>query len=62
VAAEVIDLAYLGSHTVYHLKMGSGRKLEVSAPNSARLQANAPTWGDRVHATWPETAMVLLTR
>ncbi len=62
VAAEVVDLAYLGSHTVYHLKMGTGRKLEVSAPNSARLQTDAPTWGDRVYATWPETAMVLLTR
>ena len=58
---EVVDLAYLGSYTTYHLKLHSGMKLKASAPNVDRHQEGAPTWGDTVYAGWSESAMVVLT-
>ncbi|MEO6025066.1 MAG: TOBE domain-containing protein, partial [Burkholderiales bacterium] len=59
--AEVIDLAYLGSYTVYYLKFASGKKIKASAPNVDRHQEGAQTWGDKVFATWSQSAMVVLT-
>ena len=58
---EVVDLAYLGSYTTYHLKLNSGMKLKASAPNVDRHQEGVPTWGDKVFASWSESAMVVLT-
>jgi putrescine transport system ATP-binding protein len=59
-AAEVVDLAYLGSYTTYHLKLDSGMKLKASAPNVERHHEGAPTWGDKVYAHWSQSAMVVL--
>ena len=58
--AEVVDLAYLGSYTTYHLKLKSGMKLKASAPNIDRHHEGAPTWGDKVYARWSDSAMVVL--
>ena len=58
--AEVVDLAYLGSYTTYHLKLKSGMKLKASAPNVDRHHEGAPTWGDKVFARWSDSAMVVL--
>ena len=58
---EVIDLAYLGSYTVYHLKLASGKTIKASAPNIDRHHEGAPTWGDQVYAAWSESAMVVVT-
>jgi putrescine transport system ATP-binding protein len=61
VEGEIVDLAYLGSHTNYHLKLATGKRVAASVPNSARHREEVPTWGDRVWASWSRSAIVVLT-
>jgi putrescine transport system ATP-binding protein len=58
---EVVDLAYLGSHTNFHVKLASGMRIEASVPNTARHREKVPTWGDRVWASWSRSSIVVLT-
>lgn len=60
-AGEVIEIAYLGPHTTYHLKLATGMVLKVQQPNLTRKTAEDLTWGDRVFAHWTRDAMVVLT-
>ncbi len=62
VAGEVIEMAYLGSTTVYHLKLASGMVLKATVMNHARHAETRPQWGDRVFASWADDAMVVLTQ
>ncbi len=62
VQGEVIELAYLGSYTVYHLKLASGMILKATVANTVRHADHRPKWGDKVHASWKEDAMVVLTQ
>lgn len=62
VLGEVIELAYLGSYTVYHLKLGSGMVMKASVSNTARHGTFLPKWGDKLYAYWDDDAMVVLTQ
>jgi putrescine transport system ATP-binding protein len=62
VYGEVIELAYLGSYTVYHLKLASGMVLKATVSNTARHGAFHPKWGDKLYAHWDDDAMVVLTQ
>lgn len=62
VKGEIVDLAYLGSYTIYHLKLATGLVLKASIANVERLPDWQPTWGDTVYASWDEYAMVVLTQ
>lgn len=62
VQGEVIELAYLGSYTVYHLKLSSGMVVKASVGNTLRHGAFHPQWGDKLFACWDNDAMVVLTR
>jgi len=62
VFGEVIELAYLGSYTVYHLKLASGAVIKATVSNTARHGAFHPKWGDKLYACWEDDAMVVLTR
>jgi len=62
VFGEVIELAYLGSYTVYHLKLASGAVIKATVSNNARHGAFHPKWGDKLYACWEDDAMVVLTR
>ncbi len=59
---EVIELAYLGSYTVYHIKLASGMTIKASVSNSVRHGAFHPKWGDKLYAHWNDDDMVVLTR
>ncbi|MFI4939074.1 MAG: ABC transporter ATP-binding protein [Burkholderiales bacterium] len=61
VMGEIIELAYLGSYTVYHLRLKSGMLVKASVANTVRHGAFHPKWGDRVYASWADDAMVVLT-
>ncbi|MET3108108.1 putrescine transport system ATP-binding protein [Oxalobacteraceae bacterium GrIS 2.11] len=61
VHGEVIELAYLGSYTVYHLKLASGMVVKATISNTARHGAFHPKWGDQLYAFWEDDAMVVLT-
>jgi len=62
VSGEVIELAYLGSYTVYHLKLAGGTVIKATVGNTERHGACRPKWGDRLYARWDDDAMVVLTR
>ncbi|HJV25543.1 MAG TPA: polyamine ABC transporter ATP-binding protein [Aromatoleum sp.] len=59
---EVADIAYLGSHSVYHLRLPGGRIVLASAPSLQWGEASAPTWGDSLWLAWPAAAGVVLLR
>ncbi len=57
---EVWDIGYLGSHSIFHVKLASGKMVTVAQTNRTRAQARAISWEDTVHMTWrPGDAVVL---
>ncbi len=62
VFGEIIELAYLGSYTVYHLKLASGMEVKATVSNTVRHGAFHPQWGDKVYASWSDISMVVLTQ
>jgi putrescine transport system ATP-binding protein len=62
VVGEVIELAYLGSYTVYHIKLASGKVIKANVSNSERYATFHPQWGDKLYASWKDNAMVVLTQ
>lgn len=60
VEGEIEDLAYMGSYTVYYLKLASGMRLKATMVNAERHPDKVPTWGDRMFATWADDATVVL--
>ena len=59
--ATIEDIAYFGSHSVYHLKVESGFKLLAHAANSRRWSSEQFTWNDEVWVSWNDLAGVVLT-
>jgi putrescine transport system ATP-binding protein len=57
----VRDIAYFGSHTVYHLQLANGLTLRVSESNTERYRDDPLTWGDSVWASWSPSSQVVLT-
>lgn len=65
VAAGVVeDIAYLGSYSIYHVKLASGKVVKSVVPSSRWYDAGetAPTWGDPVFVSWRQDVPVVLTR
>jgi putrescine transport system ATP-binding protein len=61
VQGEVIELAYLGSYTVYHLRLASGMILKATITNNMRHGGQQPKWGDKIYASWNQGDSVVLT-
>ncbi len=55
------DIAYLGSHSVYHVRLDSGALLLVNAINARRWASEALSWNDPVWVCWDELAGVVLS-
>lgn len=62
VQGEVVEIAYLGDLTRYHLKLDSGQRIMASVANTERHVENPLTWGDRAWASWDDDCTVVLTR
>jgi putrescine transport system ATP-binding protein len=60
ISGTVFDIGYLGSSSVYHVRLGSGAKVKVTAANRSRLVERPITWEDRVWLFWPPSASVIL--
>jgi putrescine transport system ATP-binding protein len=56
----VYDIGYLGSLSVYHVRLESGSKVKVTAANRSRLVERPITWEDRVWLSWSRAASVIL--
>lgn len=55
------DLSYFGSFTIYHLALGSGQVLKISASNTERHLSQPLRPGETAWAQWSATAPVVLT-
>ena len=55
------DIAYYGSHSVYHLRLPSGYRLMAHYANRKRWASDIFTWNDQVWVSWGDNAGVVLT-
>ena len=58
----VVEMAYFGAYTSYHLKLASGKVIQVQALNHSRDLSGGLSHGDKAYATWSDSAMVVLTQ
>jgi putrescine transport system ATP-binding protein len=57
----VEDIAYFGSHSVYHVRLPSGFKIMAHFANRQRWASENFTWNDPVWVSWGDDAGVVLT-
>jgi len=55
------DIAYFGSHSVFHVRLANGTKLLANMVNSQRWASERFTWNDSVWLSWDDQAGVVLT-
>jgi putrescine transport system ATP-binding protein len=55
------DIAYFGSHSVYHVRLPSGIRLMANFANEKRWASEGMTWGDTVWLWWDDNDGVVLT-
>lgn len=60
-SGTVSDIAYLGSHSKYHVELENGKILFVHLSNLER-GADRPTWDDPVHVHWHPHSVIVLTQ
>ncbi|MCJ8169404.1 polyamine ABC transporter ATP-binding protein [Atopomonas sediminilitoris] len=56
---KVHDIAYLGGHSVYYIKLQSGMLVQSFIANTER-RAGRPSWGDEVFVYWEDDSGVAL--
>ena len=61
VQGQIRDIAYLGSHSIYHIKLQSGKKVQVQLINDIRWGNERFTWDDQVWVFWDDDSGVVLT-
>ncbi len=61
VKGVIEDIAYFGSHSVFHVRLPGGTKLMANMINSRRWASEQFTWGDQVWLSWDDQAGVVLT-
>ena len=58
---KIEDIAYFGSHSVFHVRLPSGYKFMANFANQQRWASEGMTWGDEVWVSWGENEGVVLT-
>jgi putrescine transport system ATP-binding protein len=58
---KIIDIAYLGNISTYHVEIAEGVIFKAQATNNRRLSRRTYTWEDEVYLSWTDTAGVVLT-
>ena len=57
---KVIDIAYLGNISTYHVEIEGGTMLKAQAANTRRISRRAITWEDEVWLSFSATAGIVL--
>jgi putrescine transport system ATP-binding protein len=60
IQGKIIDIAYLGNISTYHVKLTNGQMIKAQAANTRRLSRRSYTWEDQVWLSWTDTAAVVL--
>jgi putrescine transport system ATP-binding protein len=55
------EIAYFGSHSVFHVRLPGGTKILANMINSQRWASERFTWNDEVWLSWDDQAGVVLT-
>jgi putrescine transport system ATP-binding protein len=55
------EIAYFGSHSVYHVRLANGHKVLCNFVNMKRWASENFTWQDAVWLSWKDNAGVVLT-
>ena len=58
----VNSMAYFGSFTTYHVRLATGRVIQVTQANAARHEDHSLQVGDQAWAWWDGSDVVVLTR
>jgi putrescine transport system ATP-binding protein len=58
-SGTVDDIAYFGGHTVFFVKLRSGKVVQCTLANTAR-RSGRPVWDDPVYVHWADDAGVVL--
>ena len=58
---KIEDIAYFGSHSVFHVRLPSGYKVMANFANQQRWASEGMTWGDEVWVSWGDNEGVVLT-
>jgi len=59
---KVLDIAYLGNLSTYHVALPSGQIIKAQTANTRRIARRDITWEDPVWVSWSATAGVMLER
>ncbi|SEO06803.1 putrescine transport system ATP-binding protein [Salinihabitans flavidus] len=62
VEGKVLDIAYLGNISTYHVELAGGQVIKAQKANNRRISRRSFTWGDQVWLSWTDTAGILLER
>ncbi|WP_425515712.1 TOBE domain-containing protein [Mameliella sediminis] len=57
---KVIDIAYLGNISTYHVEIEGGTMVKAQAANTRRISRRGITWEDEVWLSFSATAGVVL--
>ena len=58
---KVLDIAYLGNISTYHVELSNGTIIKAQTANSRRIARRSFSWEDQVWLSWTDTAGVILT-
>ena len=61
VSGKILDIAYLGNISTYHVEVEPGLIIKAQATNVRRLSRRNLTWEDHVYLSWTDTAGVVLS-
>ncbi|MEP3329526.1 ABC transporter ATP-binding protein [Sedimentitalea sp.] len=60
VQGKVLDIAYLGNLSTYHVELATGTIIKAQTANTRRIARRNITWEDPVWLSWTATAGVML--
>ncbi len=58
---KILDIAYLGNISTYHVEVAPGLVIKAQATNNRRISRRNLTWEDHVYLSFTDTAGVVLT-
>jgi len=60
VQGKILDIAYLGNISTYHVEVAPDVIIKAQATNNRRISQRKLTWEDQVYLSWTDTAGVVL--
>jgi len=56
----IVEMAYMGSQSIYRVRLNSGKEVRVTQPNYARDMGDRLTWEETVYLSWDADSCVVL--